>query len=48
METMTLARLSELKKLLAQADPTQPVRTDVFELRQLIELARKALEAQPQ
>ena len=48
METMTLARLAEFEKLLAQVHPAQPVRIDVFELRQLVEMARLVLEAQPQ
>ena len=45
METMTIERVKELQAAVANADPAQPIRTDAYEMRQLLALAERALSA---
>jgi len=44
MEQMSLKRIAELENKLECAPWSQPIKTDAYEMRQLLSLARKALE----
>lgn len=43
---MDLKRITEIETKLAQAHPSEPVKTDAFEMRELLALAKQGIASQ--